>query len=80
MPTKRIGDPPGRKVCLHPEHNPPTMVVWEPGIYEHTCPGCGRKVQFVVPQRPTMCEFQRIVYDDRGRGFVATMGGNNGGY
>ena len=35
--------------CMHPEHEPPMFIVLEPGVYEHTCPGCGRKVVFTVP-------------------------------
>lgn len=39
--------------CSHPEHNPPSMRVFEPGVYEHTCPKCGAKKTFTVP-RPTL--------------------------
>jgi hypothetical protein len=58
MPLRKIDDPEHDKwikqqPCLHPEHNPPTMIVLEPGTYEHTCPGCGRTITFVVPPRPT---------------------------
>lgn len=35
--------------CQDPEHNPPTMIVLEPGTYRHTCPGCGRNMIFTVP-------------------------------
>jgi hypothetical protein len=42
-----------KAACRHPEHNPPTMIVLEPGLYEHECPSCGRKVQFTVPLRTT---------------------------
>lgn len=45
--TRKIGDEPPRP-CSHPEHNPAGMVVREPGIYEHTCPGCGQKQIFTV--------------------------------
>jgi hypothetical protein len=34
--------------CLHPEHNPPNMIVLSPGTYEHKCPGCGKKMSFIV--------------------------------
>jgi hypothetical protein len=37
------------KPCMHPEHNPPSMIVLSPGTYEHTCPGCGNTVIFTVP-------------------------------
>ena len=53
MPTKKIADICDRKTCFDPEHNPPNMMVWEPGVYEHTCPGCGNKQRFVVGAAPT---------------------------
>lgn len=34
--------------CLHSEHYPPSMIVLAPGIYEHTCPGCGFSSRFTV--------------------------------
>jgi hypothetical protein len=43
---KKIADP--EKHCRHPEHEPPTHIVLEPGTWEHTCPGCGCKRVFVV--------------------------------
>jgi hypothetical protein len=57
MPTRKIGDLPKPsdgwfakpgKPCLHPEHDPPQHICLPPGIYEHKCPGCGRKVVFRV--------------------------------
>lgn len=45
-PTKKIADAP--VPCFHPEHDPPSMMVFEPGTYEHTCPSCGKKVVFTV--------------------------------
>ena len=47
MPTKKIADPP--KFCSNPEPNPPSMMVFPPGTYEHTWPVCGRKMTFTVP-------------------------------
>jgi len=35
--------------CIHPEHNPPTHIVLRPGIYEYTCPACGKTIRFVIP-------------------------------
>jgi hypothetical protein len=46
MPLKKIADAP--KFCHHPEHNPPSMIVLEPGTYEHTCPSCHAKIVFRV--------------------------------
>jgi hypothetical protein len=46
MPTKKIAD--FTYPCLHPEHNPPSMRVFESGIWEHTCPSCGHKQTFTV--------------------------------
>lgn len=56
MPTKKIADLEdptkiwSRKIplCEDPEHNPPTHMVFEPGVYEHTCPRCGAKRTFTV--------------------------------
>lgn len=45
--TRKIADAPPPP-CRHPEHNPPGMMVWSPGMYEHTCPGCGNKQIFTV--------------------------------
>lgn len=59
--TERIGDLPNpggwsnKKSmgipCRHPEHNPPSHMVWEPGRYRHTCPGCGKVTEFNVYPR-----------------------------
>ena len=37
------------KICFHREHNPPNMIVLQPGVYKHECPGCKKKTTFVVP-------------------------------
>lgn len=37
------------KPCMHPEHNPPSHMVFEPGEYEWECPGCGKITKFTVP-------------------------------
>lgn len=54
MPTRRIEEDIRieRKDCEHPEHNPPSNVVFQPGLYEHTCPGCGSKQIFRVNEQP----------------------------
>jgi len=44
----------GQHMCRHPEHNPPTMIVLEPGLYEHTCPACGKKIIFREHEKPTL--------------------------
>lgn len=46
MSLVKIGDikPP----CMNPSHNPPMHIVLSPGVYEHTCPGCGAKQRFTV--------------------------------
>ena len=66
MPTKKIADLPSFRRCRHPEHKPPTMVVWEPGVYEHTCPSCGDVTRFIVSERPSMRDEH---------GYVAYRGG-----
>lgn len=40
-----------KKACRHPEHNPPSHIVLETGIYEYTCPGCGETYRFRVEER-----------------------------
>ena len=45
--TRKIADAPPPP-CRCPGHNPPGMMVWEPGTYEHTCPDCGQKQIFTV--------------------------------
>lgn len=48
MPTEKIADCPIVRVCRHPDHNPPTMRLFKPGTYQHTCAGCGKKIVFHV--------------------------------
>ena len=38
-----------KEVCMSPEHNPPSHMVFEPGEYEHECPSCGKKQIVIVP-------------------------------
>ena len=54
MPTRKIRDIKEYKRCFHPSHNPPNMEVFTPGVYEHECPACHHKVEFVV--RNTFCQ------------------------
>ena len=46
---RKIADEYVPRPCLNPEHDPPSMIVLEPGTYEYTCPGCGETVTFSVP-------------------------------
>jgi hypothetical protein len=46
MPLKKIADIP--KPCLSSEHNPPSSMVYDPGVYEWTCPSCGNIITFTV--------------------------------
>ena len=45
--TRKIVDALPRP-CQCPEHNPPGMMVFGPGMYEHVCPTCGQKQVFAV--------------------------------
>lgn len=47
---KKVADFTQEKQCHHPEHDPPGMIVLRPGVYEHVCPACGRKLSIV--ERP----------------------------
>lgn len=49
------------KPCTHLEHNPPTHIYLEPGVYEHTCPGCGRTSIFTVPRIAWAGGFEVVV-------------------
>ena len=37
-----------QEICRHLEHNPPMHIVLSPGVYEYTCPGCGKTITFTV--------------------------------
>ena len=50
MPTRKIADIPKDKTCHDENHDPPSMRLWEPGVYAHTCPSCGNVQTFVVPR------------------------------
>lgn len=39
MPTRKISDDQDTRPRRHPNHDPPNMRVFEPGLYEHECPG-----------------------------------------
>lgn len=43
----------GIKMCRHPSHSPPTMIVLKPGIYIHECPGCHKKQTVEIPIGPS---------------------------
>lgn len=45
--TRKIADLP-EPPCRHPQHDPATMIVLPDGIYEHTCPACGKTQKFTI--------------------------------
>jgi hypothetical protein len=45
--------------CTSPEHDPPSMLVQQPGTYTWKCPHCGREVTYVVPPRP-ICSIDTV--------------------
>lgn len=47
-PTEKISEP--DPPCRHPEHLPPSHMVFPPGTWKHTCPACGKVTVFKVPQ------------------------------
>jgi hypothetical protein len=71
MPTRRLPDPPGwprpGQLCLDPDHNPPSHMVFEPGAYEHECPSCGRKLMFTVPLITCSVHLVTPSFDTAGR-------------
>ena len=71
MPLRKIADV--TLPCTHSEHNPPSMIVLDPGTYEHTCPGCGAKVVFMVgavvcrhqaAEKALLASLEKFVVDD----------------
>jgi hypothetical protein len=46
---RRLTGPSEVDPCQSPEHNPPSMLVYQPGWYEWECPACGHKQKFHVP-------------------------------
>lgn len=48
MPLKKIAEPNERNGCPSRDHNPPNMIVLQPGLYEYTCPACGASQTFRV--------------------------------
>lgn len=58
MTLRKVGDNPDwmterQSECRSPSHDPPSMIVLENGLWEHTCPDCGKKTAFRV-NRPTL--------------------------
>ena len=45
---RKIGDLPNEQACYSPEHNPPAYIVLGDGVYEYTCPSCGKVTRFTV--------------------------------
>ena len=52
--TRKIGEISEKKSCNHPDHNPPAMIVLEPGFYEYECPACGYIQNFNVNPKPIL--------------------------
>ena len=53
MSTRKIADLKRKDTCRDPEHEPPKMMVFEEGIWEHICPSCGKRQTFRV-ENPTL--------------------------
>jgi hypothetical protein len=48
MSTRKIRDLDPKETCTDPEHDPPMYMVFSPGVWEHTCPSCGKTVTFTI--------------------------------
>ena len=48
MPTRKVGEIDRLITCNDPDHDPPSMMVYPPGRYQHVCKFCGRTVFFTV--------------------------------
>lgn len=64
MPTRKITEPNDRSPCRDPEHEPPSMMVYANGLYEHECPSCGAKNVFRV-NKPILGMFSRHEFRPR---------------
>lgn len=53
MPFIKHIPPKGRPQCMSPEHNPPSMMVLEPGVHIWACPACN-DTQTVYGQEVTL--------------------------
>jgi hypothetical protein len=56
MPTRKIDErftlgADARVTCRDPDHQPPDMLAYEPGTYEHVCARCGMARVFTVGGR-----------------------------
>lgn len=45
---RKIRDLSPEETCVSPAHNPPMHIVLDDGVYEYTCPACGKTITFVV--------------------------------
>ena len=54
MPFKRYEPFEKQETCTHPEHDPPGMIVLEPGTHVYECPRCGAEQSVIVPPRPML--------------------------
>lgn len=60
MPTRKIADLPSSRPCRHPDHEPPRLRLFTPGVYEHECPACHRVLRFVVPETGRLSSAQHV--------------------
>ena len=58
--TRKVRDLDADETCTDPSHNPPGMMVYEDGHYEHTCPGCGHVTSFVVRKPRWRVELPKV--------------------
>lgn len=42
------------RICRHPEHQVPGMIMLACGVHVYTCPGCNKETIVTVPPRPTL--------------------------
>lgn len=56
MPIKKLSDWKDKFTpdCSDPEHEPPSILHLEPGLYEYICPRCRLTKIFTVQPKPTL--------------------------
>lgn len=46
--TRKVGELGAYNFCTSVDHYPPSYIVYDPGVWEHTCPSCQKVIRFNV--------------------------------
>lgn len=48
------------KQCRHPNHNPPSMIVLQPGVHTYQCPACKQEQTLTIHKPMMKVEFEEM--------------------